>query len=294
VMEFGKSANSALTVPVYSPPTDGYEWCKDHPGYSCTKAWQWNLERITDPNGYKVYFNYSQEQNYFLAGQSSVRTIYERAAHVDYIRYGDGPGKNHHAQVDFEIVYRCDPGHAECDTWEERAGSMSFEQKLDGTLFPDVPVDLYCPEGSSCLQQSPNFFTHKALGAITTQYKQGSSWVDVDRWLLSQSFPPPGDGEPKLWLEAIQKQDVSGSNHLNPVEFDYVMLPSRADTGGGVVSAQKMPRINGLLNELNGEVSIVYGKSADCTDTDMDDDPNNDVYWPGGTHAPRRLCDSSP
>jgi RHS repeat-associated protein len=311
VMEFGKSANSTLVVPVYAPAGMGDGWCASEPDDVCDKAWQWNLRRIIDPNGYEVEFFYEEEaDSYFLAGRSSVRTPYERAAHVDYIKYGKGPGKSHHnGRVEFESVWRCDPGHAQCDTWAERAGSMTTEQLLNGTLFPDVPVDLYCPTGTSCLGQTPTFFTHRALGAITTKYWSGSSWVNVDRWLLTQSFAPiDGQGppddpqgdptDPKLTLMAIQKQDVWGGNHLNPVEFGYQWRPNRSNYMVSGVSAQYMARLDHMTNELNGEVSVSYGKSHDCIqqsgDPLGDTDPGNDVDWPYGQNDPRRWCDSFP
>ena len=100
---FGKeevaNANSAFTVGVY----DWYGWCEESdPQGVCDKAWQWNLERIEDPNGYRVEFFYEQELNWYLAGTSGSPREYVRAGNLVAVEYGDGPGKDHHARVEFE------------------------------------------------------------------------------------------------------------------------------------------------------------------------------------------------
>ncbi len=317
-------SESAFVVPVYSPSGDGYGWCAGQSGDVCDKVWQWNLESIEDPNGYRVEFFYSQVTNWFLSGRNDQRRSYVRDGHLVRIDYGDGPGKDHHGRVNFTLRWRCEPTDSECDTWGEQTGSMTDAQLADGSLFPDVPVDLICAQTGSCTQQSPTFFSHRALGRITTQYRSGASWVDVDRWDLTFSFAPgpagdtvppldpEGDAsEPKLVLMTIQKMDpTAGGDDLNAVQFGYQWRPNRADYAVSGVSAQYMARLDSITNELNGVATVEYGKSADCMhgypyypgqdntyDPDYNDtDPDNNVHWyqTYGDSNIRRTCDEFP
>ncbi len=319
--ELVSGSESAFTVPVY----DWDVWCAgSSPRGVCDKVWQWNLESVEDPNGYRVEFFYTQETNWFVEGWFGTRRQYVRAGHLSRIDYGDGPGKDHHGRVNFTSRWRCEPTDSECDTWAEQTGSMTAAQLADGSLFPDVPVDLICAQTGTCTQQSPTFFSHRALGRITTQYWSGSAWVDVDRWDLTFSFAPGPSGdtvppldpegdssEPKLVLMAIQKMDASGGgDDLNAVQFGYGWRPNRADYAVSGVSAQYMARLDEITNELNGVVSVAYGKSADCMhgypfypggdntyDPDYNDtDPANNVHWyqTYGYSNIRRTCDEFP
>jgi len=319
---FGKQevsgSNSAFTAGVFTDSNDGdLNWCgAGVGGATCDKVWQWNLERIEDPNGYRVEFFYEKETNWYLAGTGDTPRLYVRGGNLVAAEYGDGPGKDHHARVEFTLGWRCDP-QTTCSPF----GSKTETQKQDGTLFPDVPVDLYCATsdcGAKTPDQSPTFFTHKELGRVLSFYKAGGSWVGVGRWDLVYSFAPgpsgdedspPGPGEdpgeetslPKLTLISVHQKNLSGADELQPTRFEYTWRPNRAnyldlDTEWQVVSPQYAPRLIKLTNELGGVVEFTLGKSRDCehyqSDPWNDQDTGNDVYsWPNDGNAIRRPCD---
>jgi RHS repeat-associated protein len=277
-------------------------WCGGSTSVYCDKGYQWNLEKVTDPDGYTMEVFYTEEGNEYDSNGTDVSYI--RNALLDYIVYGDGPTTEHHAKVDFVYDDRC------------------FETTCvegDAQDFPDTPVDLDCSTGD-CTIDAASFWTSQRLARIDTYARDfaqsGDPYVLLDRYELTQDFPtipddPDGDeGLTKLWLIGIQRLAVSewpgdaDAVDLPATTFDFVLLPNRMTyrEWEWVNDAPLyMPRISEVTNELGGVTTIEYGRSHDCYyktdsyDTFVDDwplgtDTLNDAPTPGSTFR-RRQCD---
>lgn len=58
--------NSLQYVRIFVPNGENPNvWCNDTTNVYCNKAYQWNLEKITDPDGYELEIYYTEETNYF-------------------------------------------------------------------------------------------------------------------------------------------------------------------------------------------------------------------------------------
>jgi YD repeat-containing protein len=194
--------NSAFYVTVYDYTTI----CGGYAYSLCDKVWQWNLDRVEDPNGNVISFFYEQEENYYKGRDDSrpeLRRKYVRAGALSRIEYTKKAGQSvqPHARVLFNTELRClDPASSGNCAWP--------------ASFPDTPGDLACEYSGTCSQNSPSFWSQRKLDSIQAQiYDQaGSVWMTVGLYDLSQSFPtPPVDGqgdasERKLWLESITQR----------------------------------------------------------------------------------------
>jgi len=306
------SYNSAQYVQVWVPSGGNPGgWCGGGGAKYCDKAYQWNLERVIDPDGFVMEVFYIEETNEYDPDDSPNNvgdTLYVRSALPDYIVYGDGPGTDHHAQVDFVYDHRC----VDYDLEDE----VECGDGLDAQMFPDTPVDLDCSSGN-CEQATPSFWTSQRLAEINTYVYDFATpqWVLLDQWRLTHDFPtipddPDGDqGLTKLWLTEIKRYAVSEwvgdatSSHQPATKFDFVLLPNRMtylDFQWPSDAPMYLPRISEIDNELRGITAIEYGRSHDCYDQGDSYDPlvddwpfgsdtANDVGDPGSNR--RRPCD---
>jgi RHS repeat-associated protein len=272
--QFGREENSSYNslqwVRVFVPGGGNPNvWCDDQVGVFCNKAYQWNLERVVDRDGYSMEVFYEEDTNWYWSANTSERE-YVRDAQPLRIEYGAGPGgKTHHAKVTFAYDIRC--VEASCDT----------SAPLDPQHYPDVPLDLACDGPTeSCTVEAPTFWTTKRLTGVTTStYDYGaSSWRVVDEWVITHGFPfipedPDEDpGWTHLWLHTIQRLGVSAwpadesTADLPQTVFDFILLPNRLQYAGiEDLAPQYMPRISQVTNEWGGITDVVYGRSHDCS-----------------------------
>ncbi|MCL5997030.1 MAG: carbohydrate-binding protein, partial [Chloroflexi bacterium] len=220
--ETGADMNSAFWVPSYDTAT----------GSSCNgtlqnRAWQWNLDRIVDPNGNVVSFFYEPEFNYYSA--SGVLKQYVRAGLPRRIEYTKrtGTAVQPHARVLFHSEIRCSNPASATD--------------CDGAS--DTPTDLNC-DASSCAKTSPTFWTWRRLHAVLTEvFEQvNSRWTTAGLYELSHSFPiPPIDASgftstAKLWLDGITQRPGGdyALSAFNQIEAEYY----DAMSGIGAIATQ--------------------------------------------------------
>ncbi|MGH3123678.1 MAG: hypothetical protein ACRDND_22040, partial [Streptosporangiaceae bacterium] len=107
------ATNSVDSVPVFSAHSG--DPCYSSSGFSsssCTMAYRWNLDYVTDLHGNAMAYYYDQDTNaYAENGNTSSAASYIRDSHLDHIDYGftDGNAYTGHApdQVVFKAGDRC-------------------------------------------------------------------------------------------------------------------------------------------------------------------------------------------
>lgn len=274
--------NSVWTVPVAG--NNAGEPCHSSSGFSasfCNQAWRWNLDYVLDPHGNVMTAWYSKETNYYARnGVASPGVAYDRGGWLGRIEYGQRDNTIFSTaapmRVMFNVEERCLP------TASETCASLTSSNK---SAWPDVPFDLICNAGSSCTGKvSPTFFTRKRLTKVTTQVRRGIAYADVDSWVLTHSFPAPGDGgTPVLWLSRISHTGhVNGTVSLPDVRFSGTMLVNRVDAIDGIAPMTKW-RLRTITSET-GAVTTVNYAPVDCSRSSLPDPATNTkrcfpVYW---------------
>jgi RHS repeat-associated protein len=284
--------NSVWTVPVAGD--DAGEPCHSGSGFSasfCTQAWRWNLDYVVDPHGNVMTAWYSPETNYYAKnGVASPGTSYVRGGWLTRYDYGQRSNTIFTtaapARVVFAVAERCIPSGT------ETCASLTTTNK---SAWPDVPFDQICASGTACTGRlAPTFFTRKRLTAVTTQVWRGSAHADVDSWVLTQSFPPPGDGgSPALWLSKITHSGkVGGTLTLPAVSFGGTQLENRVDALEGIAPVTKW-RVRTITSETGGGITVNYAPT-ECTRTALPAPDSNTkrcfpAYWtPPGQTEPQR------
>ncbi|GAB3264633.1 DNRLRE domain-containing protein [Nocardioides dilutus] len=276
-------ANSVWTVPVYG--NDPGEPCYTNAERWCDQAWQWNLDRVVDPDGNAVRYYYDTETNYYQRGAElgdDNRTAYDRAGHLSRIEYGfpRGNAPNTTAsqvRITLASVPRC--------TDKIRNASASCpDPRTTPRSWPDVPTDLICGGSGDCSVFSPSFFTTKRYTTITTErgYDNTSGEVRVDRYTLQHAMPDPdksrtggsnGEDKPELWLRGIRHDGSSldaapgGTTTLPDVRFAGVIKQNRVKPTNGERTLKHL-RIKSVVNEMGGRVSVAYGHDGPGCDQD--------------------------
>ena len=263
--EFGRTDDSQDWVPMdmsqlSSPPFDCHTHEEDDAPYSetCDKAWRWNLNKVTDPNGNVISYKYEQEFSWYRVRAFSMiawpNGDYVRASHVTEIEYAtnSGAGITPKVRVRFLTELRCsDPlVRADCN------GNGDFL---------DTPIDLVCRHdlsGGGCGNDYPTFFTERRLDGIQTLVKESGEWRIVDWWDLSQTYPDPtvtGDvkaSEPKLWLdEVVQRPESetgarSAFQNLEAESYDddkSISFVDAADYGASVDASDPTANSNSAI-----------------------------------------------
>ncbi|MBI1378009.1 MAG: hypothetical protein GC157_11100 [Frankiales bacterium] len=281
----GAATNSVLTVPVdggSSACSGGATWC--------TLAYRWYLDRVVDTHGVQATYYYDNEAGYYRSmGQNHFHQIYDRAAQLNRIDYGQdssSPGTTVQVSVKFDYEKRCSNQAGTSTTnWNNCAS--------DATDEPDVPTDQLCWSTQtycSTSQEAPTFFTQKLLrqiGAFTTH--SGTQAVWLERFFYT--FPDPGDGTgASLWLTQVQHigvpstftwkstwaaadyNAVTGQIALPAVKFYSVgedgstgLLANRRDTTTSVPPMNHY-RVREIQNELGGRTWITYDTDTSCPD----------------------------
>ncbi|MGK2887188.1 MAG: hypothetical protein ACSLE8_20865, partial [Rhodococcus sp. (in: high G+C Gram-positive bacteria)] len=267
------ATNSAWTVPVYG--NDSGEPCYNSTAANawCDQAWQWNLDRATDPDGNTVVYSYETETNYYKRwNQSGSITDYVRSgtlAQIDYSQHvktsGDGNTVTHH-RVLINAKRRC-------KEWIDPSGDPEScaAPGSGNSLYPEVPEDLLC-DSSSCTNISPSFFSTRFVDSITSKTLEGNTATGqtartVDRWDLDYTiWNPDGDGgdPPVLWLNKItQTADSGGLSDITvpATQFTGVFMQNRVNDSGTNRKLAK-PRITEVRNQTGGRILVTYGHQS--------------------------------
>jgi len=294
--------NSAWTMPVYTTDKTDPCYASSFASSWCTRAWRWNLDYIVDPHGNASTFWYQPETNYYRrgyaasSGATGTLTQYTRGGYLREIDYGQTSATVFStpapAKVLFGVSERCvSSATFNCET----AGNFT---KANASHWPDVPFDEYCASTDSCTTStSPSFWTRKRLTSVTTEVLSGASYADVDSWVMSQSFPDPGDGtSPALWLDSVtQAGKVNGSAPLPPVTFGKTQLQNRVDTIGDGLPKLDRFRVSTIDTESGGHIAVTYS-TPDCDPGNKPDPATSTkrcypVYWTGSPPQPKPFLD---
>ncbi|MEV8322833.1 polymorphic toxin type 43 domain-containing protein [Kitasatospora sp. NPDC056731] len=262
------AANSALTLPVYSPNSGDpcYNSASGNKSW-CQMAWRWQLDYVVDPHGNLITYKYAAEGNKYNRGRvqsggTGTLSDYQRSGYLKEIAYGQRldeqkaakGGANPAAKVLFTIAERCIPGGSITCSEDQRTAA-------NADAWPDTPIDQICTDGS-CMNSAPTFFTTKRLTGISTQVMVGSAYRTVDTWNLNQELADPGDATKRiLQLDSVQRVPSNGQaaiEDLPAVQFKYTMRANRVD---GLDLGEKMymrPRIQEITTETGGRIGVVY------------------------------------
>jgi len=249
-----KESQATWTVPVFGDDTD--EPCNDKTSFeksSCTQAWRWALDKVVDPHGNVMLYNYATETNSYGLNVKDTAVSYVRGGYLTSIEYGlnekvDAPATG---RVDFVTKDRCVPG-SDCTL-----------DKKDN--FPDVPLTEQCTTATCKDQHVPTFWTTKRLESVTTSVRRDSGFTAVDRWTLEHQFPDPGDGEKAaLWLKKITHSGLAGPTPItmDPVTFEGSKLANRVHVAENLSPLIRY-RLTGIVSEAGGATSINYA-TPDC------------------------------
>ncbi|MFI5484236.1 ricin-type beta-trefoil lectin domain protein [Micromonospora echinaurantiaca] len=194
-----EKTNSVQTVAVYGD--DSTDPCANT---ICREAYRWNLDYVVDPRGNSMTYVYAPFKGRYQPGTGALGStfLYDLAANLDHIDYGDRAGTEHSGNAPMRVRF---------DRADRCVGSPCTSAD-----YLDTPMELYCdPVETSCTKRSPAFFNKYRLSAITTEVLDSSSgqYRKVDRWDLNHIYPPnpdviaPHDGpdtSPNLWLQSIR------------------------------------------------------------------------------------------
>jgi RHS repeat-associated protein len=254
--------NSTLLVPVYG--NNQGEPCNSTAGFaasSCPQAYRWNLDYVVDPRGNTMTYFYTRFSGYYGHNNNTGVAAYDLSATLDHIDYGTRAGSEGAGDAPTRVVFdkanRCfDP----CDH------------------YPDTPWDLYCSSNTSCPSTlSPVFFTPYRLVGVAAQVWNAASsgYRTVDRWNLTQTFPPTGDfippaGDdtaPHLWLQNLTHVGYAadGTTLAEPtMSFGGSQMFNRVDWGSDIgVAPYVHYRLTSVLNGVGGQTLVAYS-AAEC------------------------------
>jgi RHS repeat-associated protein len=261
------ATNSVDSEPVFSAHSG--DPCYDAAGFSssvCTMGYRWNLDYVKDVHGNAMAYYYKQDTNaYAENGNTSSATAYIRDSHLDHIDYGFTDGS----------AYAVNGGHAPDQvlfTTGDRclSGTCDPLNTTNAKNWPDVPYDLNCAAGASCLVTGPSFWSTVRLTGIKTQQWNGSAYAPADSWALDETLPATGDGtSPTLWLSSITRtgSDITAGGSavtLPPVTFAATMLQNRVATHDGLPILTRN-RIGSVTTETGEVIGVNYEQVAPCS-----------------------------
>ena len=276
--------NSTWTMPVFGNNSGEPCHATAYADSWCQQAWRWNLDYVVDPHGNAVSYSYTKETGYYgRDGDASLRTSFTRGGELAEATYGFTDGHAYDTKAPAKVVFgvsdRCAP-NTTCDTDHPAS-------------WPDTPWDQDCLTAPCTDKTSPVFFTQKRLTTVTTQVLEGTSYQNVDRWTLDQSFLDTGDNDAKpLWLKSITHSGLNGGTATLPaVTFDGTQMANRVDTSTDGLSALNRYRITSITSESGGTITIGYSAPQCVAGSTMPSSPDNDTlrcmptYWypPGET-----------
>ena len=281
---FGSQAGlaSTLTIPVRGLSAEMP--CYGNANRFCLKfPYRWMLDRIVDPYGNEVVYNYAKEANRtMIMGGANTLYPYDRGALLVEILYGKNSNagvSQFHGRVEFTYVTRC--GQALGSGQESSCLPMT---SANGAWYPDVPIDLICADAATSCSKGISYFSTKRLVSITTYTNNNAnnvaaSWVAAGQWRLSHMFPNPGDsGNEKLWLASVQRVTPAAAlggygmaaivpstpTGLLPGLFvEGTALRNRWDAGSGVPTMNQY-RVSRITDDLGQSISATYTSTATC------------------------------
>lgn len=249
--------NSTFTAPIFG--NDPGEPCHATAfiDSDCTQAWRWNLDYVVDLSGNSISYWYTKETNKYGRNlKADDAAQYDRGGYLEHIDYGTRRINGVDSVLGTTAPLRVDLGPAD--------RCLSSCGTHDATHWPDVPWDQSCT-GDSCADKFyPTFWSAKRLGTVTTQVRSGTTFRNIERWTLNQTFPDPGDGtRAGLWLNKIAHDGLNGATtDLPDIEFTPVQLANRVDTID-FAAAMNWMRITKIRSESGGTVSVNYS-AEDC------------------------------
>ncbi|WP_051969856.1 RHS repeat-associated core domain-containing protein [Kitasatospora azatica] len=304
----GPDAQSAWTVPVYSPkPGDPCYNSSTTTSSWCQSAWRWNLDAVVDLHGNLTTYRYNAEANYYSRGAGqpgSGNSSYTRAGVLAEIDYGqllsDQLNANGNYQSAAKVVFtsgeRCVTSTAACDP--------SQRTLANGANWPDVPLDQQC-DASSCTNIGPSFWTSKWLNTIATQVRSNGAYRTVDSYQLTHLFVSAQNSSENTqipWLASVQRTGQDNQNGqtaapLPPVSFGWMLMPNRVDGNSPARPDYNRPRLTVVTTETGGTIGVVYQQSA-CsnanhvmpTSADSDTLSCYNVKW----YPPNSTADTTP
>ncbi|MFE9256296.1 RHS repeat-associated core domain-containing protein [Streptomyces sp. NPDC006879] len=260
---------SVWTVPVFGDDAGepGYSSGTGFSGRWKRQAWRWNLDYVEDTRGNAMTYWYDAETNYYdTLGNDNNGTSYDRGGHLKEIRYGqraDALFSGASNKVVLAYEERCTQSGTGCS-------SLTKDTRDN---WPDVPFDALCKAGAKCTDNvGPTFFTRKRLTSVTTYAWNAAAskpaMSAVDEWKLKQAYMDPGDTgdstDQTLTLQEIRHTGRNGTDlTLDPVTFDYEMLPNRVDSGTDDILPFHKPRLRVITSETKATTQVSYMK-ADC------------------------------
>jgi YD repeat-containing protein len=270
----GEDTKSTWTVPVYGNHSG--EPCfqsGNFAGSSCAQGWRWNLDYVVDVDGDTSTLFYEREDNRYGANNTPTSAVsYTRGGWLTRLEYGGRAGsETATAPVRMTITVA-----ERCESWG--AGTCQPAQLTRATKdrWPDVPFDLICDPGvAACPASSPTFFTRKKLVEVQSEVYTSGAYRPVDRWTLTHQFPNSGEGSavaPALWLAQIERTamdpDPGKRITLPPVQLHGTQLPNRIDGLGDGAYAMFRYRINKIVTETGGVVSVNYSGTTGAPSSD--------------------------
>lgn len=302
----GKSTtNSAWTVPVFGNNTGEPCYNATFSAASCVQAWRWNLDYVVDLHGNSEAFYYTTETNKYAINNSTTASAqYVRGGYLARIDYGMHASyelsQSAPDQVVFTAANRCDnvAANGACPTTPPctptlTTGCATAPTGTAATYWPDDKIafsDDYCIATSCAGKPAPTFWSTQRIAAITTQYWNGSAYVPVDTWALTNAWPDPGDGSlPGMTLTGIQHKGLVGGNLTMPTtSFGYSWLTSRVAPPNGIVPLETA-RLTQIVTETGAQITINY-QASNCSGTSPATPQTNTLrcfpqYWAatGGT-----------
>ncbi|WP_460714986.1 DNRLRE domain-containing protein [Nocardioides dilutus] len=149
------SAESVWTVPVYG--NDSGEPCHDNPGGWCQQGWQWNLDKVIDPNGNRVRYTYATETNYYKRDGRHL-TPYIAAGRLTGVFYGYS--RSNLVRAGGSQVWLDVDSKLRCTAKLTNVDDPCSKVKKGADKWPDVPNDLICgANATTCTTRSPSFFS---------------------------------------------------------------------------------------------------------------------------------------
>ncbi|MFK3979015.1 polymorphic toxin-type HINT domain-containing protein [Micromonospora sp. NPDC050397] len=279
------TTNSVDVQPVYSPHSG--DPCYNAAGFAssvCTMAYRWNLDYVKDIRGNAMAYYYKQDTNFYGRNKGASNVAYTRDSYLARIDYGFRDGGAYGTvpnQVLFNTDNRCLSG---------TCAPLSDSTKAN---WPDVPYDLVCAAGTTCMPWSPSHFSTVRLKSISTQQWSTalSKYVPVDTYVLAHRFPETGDGtSPTLWLDSITRTGstvkADGSTEsitLPSVSFTDTKLENRTSPNDGLPVFYRR-RIGAVTTETGSVISVTYSQPNPCGNTSTLDPATNTsscypVYW---------------
>ncbi|MFJ5989914.1 polymorphic toxin-type HINT domain-containing protein [Lentzea sp. NPDC092896] len=245
-------AKSTWTVPVFGD--DVNEPCHENTfaASSCDRAWRWMLDKVVDPRGNVVLYNYETETNKYGKNRENAAVSYIRAGTLASVEYGlrDDVNAPASGRVEFGLENRCvKESNCSLDT-KENWPDASVADRCDGATCPD--------------KHQPTFWSTKRLSTITTQVRKGNGYQNVDRWSLQHEFPKTNDDyNAALWLKGITHTGlVGGELPLPQVTFEGTAMPNRVDTPTGIGPLNRY-RVTAVVSEAGGVTAVKYA-APDC------------------------------